>query len=85
MGVAREGLTARAYAFLRRPGANDLGFLAMGAGVWNILMGLAAIAAGASGRFSLIGTNSSVALIVLGVVFVIWGIIQIVRQRRAPS
>ena len=57
----------------------------MGAGVWNIVMGLAAIAAGASGQFSLIGTNSSVALIVLGVVFVVWGIIQIVRQRRASQ
>lgn len=55
----------------------------MGAGVWNIVMGLAAIAAGASGRFSLIGTNSTVALIVLGAVFVVWGIVQIVRTRRA--
>ena len=55
----------------------------MGAGVWNIVMGLAAIAAGASGQFSLIGTNSTVALIVLGAVFVVWGIIQIVRTRRA--
>ncbi len=55
----------------------------MTAGVWNIVMGLAAIAAGASGQFHLIGTNSSLALIVLGGVFVVWGIIQIVRTRRA--
>ncbi len=46
-------------------------------------MGLAAIAAGASGQFSLIGTNSSIALIVLGAIFVIWGITQLVRSRRA--
>jgi hypothetical protein len=54
-------------------------------GIWNIIMGLAAIAAGASGQvyFPFAGANSSIVLIVLGGIFVIWGITQIVRNRRA--
>ncbi len=35
------------------------------------------IIAGASGRFVLIGTESSTALVVIGVGFIIWGIIQL--------
>ncbi|MBI2389316.1 MAG: hypothetical protein HYV09_06935 [Deltaproteobacteria bacterium] len=57
----------------------------MGAGVWNIVMGLAAIAAGASGRFVFIGTNSGAVLIAVGVAFVIWGAVQIFRNRRASE
>lgn len=57
----------------------------MGAGIWNIVMGLAAIAAGASGRFVFIGTNSGLVLILVGVAFVIWGGVQIFRTQRARS
>ncbi len=53
------------------------------AGIWNILIGLAAVAAGASGRFSLIGTNSSVLLMVFGGLLAAYGVYQIIRQRRA--
>lgn len=55
----------------------------MGAGVWNIVMGLAAIAAGASGKVVFIGTDSGLLLMVVGAVFVVWGVSQIVRARRA--
>lgn len=55
----------------------------MGAGVWNIVMGLVAIGAGASGKVVFIGTDSGLLLMVVGGVFVVWGAYQIVRDRRA--
>lgn len=57
----------------------------MGAGIWNIVMGLAAIAGGASGKVVFIGTNSGLLLIAVGVAFVVWGVVQIVRAKRAQE
>lgn len=54
----------------------------MGAGIWNLLIGLAAVAAGASGRFTLIGTNSSLLLIVFGGLLAAYGVYQLVRAKR---
>jgi hypothetical protein len=54
----------------------------MGAGIWNIVIGLAAVAAGLSGRFSLIGTNSPVLLVVFGGLLAAYGVFQIVRSKR---
>jgi hypothetical protein len=47
----------------------------------NILFGIAFIIGGASGSCVLRGTNSSGALIVIGVGLCIWGIIQVVRNK----
>jgi hypothetical protein len=55
----------------------------MGVAVWNIVIGLLSIAAGASGRFNLIGTNSPALLIAFGAVLVVWGAVQFARSRRA--
>jgi hypothetical protein len=55
----------------------------MSAGIWNLLIGLAAIAAGASGQFHFIGTNSPTLLIVVGAVIAAFGAYQIVRAKKA--
>ena len=55
----------------------------MPAGSWNIIFGLIAIAAGASGRFHLIGTQSPMALIVLGAAITLFGLYQFIRSKRA--
>ncbi|MGZ3424109.1 MAG: hypothetical protein ACXWUG_00900 [Polyangiales bacterium] len=55
----------------------------MFAGIWNLLIGLAAVAAGASGRFSLIGTNSSMLLMIAGGALAAYGVYQIVRAKKA--
>lgn len=55
----------------------------MTSGIWNLAVGLAMIAAGASGRFHFIGTDSPTLLIVLGVVAAAFGVFQIVRAKRA--
>jgi hypothetical protein len=49
--------------------------------VWNIIIGVLFIIGGLSGRFALFGTQSSGALTVVGVGLVIWGVIQVIRQR----
>jgi hypothetical protein len=51
------------------------------AGVWNLVFGLVAAVAGASGRFQLLGTSSSTALIVVGGLLALFGAIQLVRSR----
>lgn len=48
--------------------------------MWNILWGVLMILAGASGDFVLTGTESSSALIWVGVGFIIWGLIQLGRS-----
>jgi len=48
----------------------------------SIIIGIVMIIGGLSGKLVLIGTNSGVALAVLGVVLVIWGIVKIVRQKQ---
>ncbi|MGA7119651.1 MAG: hypothetical protein WBY94_06105 [Polyangiaceae bacterium] len=53
----------------------------MRSGVWNIGFGLVAVAAGASGRFTLLGTGSSTALMVVGGLLAAFGLTQLVRSR----
>lgn len=55
----------------------------MAAGIWNLLFGLAALAAGASGRFHFIGTNSSTLLMVVGGAIAALGVYQLVRARKS--
>ncbi|MEW5850629.1 MAG: hypothetical protein AB2A00_17720 [Myxococcota bacterium] len=54
----------------------------MGAGVWNLVLGVVFIVGGASGRMVLIGTHSSEALLVAGVAMAGWGAYQMYRARR---
>lgn len=54
----------------------------MGAGVWNVFIGIAAVVAGASGQFSLVFTNSSTLLMAFGGVLAAYGVFQIVRASR---
>jgi threonine/homoserine/homoserine lactone efflux protein len=46
----------------------------------NIIGGIICIIAGLSGQFVLIGTNSSAALVVVGVGLLIWGLVQTVKK-----
>ncbi len=48
--------------------------------MWNILGGILLILAGASGDYVLKGTESSSALIWVGVGFIVWGLIQLGRS-----
>lgn len=50
--------------------------------MWNILFGILFIAGGLSGRFSLIFTNSPTALTIVGVVLLVWGIVQVAGSRK---
>lgn len=45
--------------------------------MWNIIIGILFIIGGASGEFVLKGTESSTALVMIGVGLVIWGGIQL--------
>ena len=56
----------------------------MPTGTWNIIFGLLSIAAGVSGRFRLVGTQSSTALIVIGVGITGFGLYQYIRSAREP-
>jgi hypothetical protein len=53
----------------------------MRSGVWNLGFGLVAIAAGASGQFKLIGTESSTLLIVAGGLVAALGVYQLWKTR----
>jgi hypothetical protein len=53
----------------------------MKTGVWNLGFGLVAIAAGASGKFTLLGTNSSTLLMIAGGVIAALGVYQLWRLR----
>lgn len=57
----------------------------MKAGYWNIAFGLAAVAAGASGRFGLLGTGSPMWLMIAGGALAVFGIYQLVRDRDRPD
>jgi len=50
--------------------------------MWNIVIGILLIVAGLSGRFSLIGTNSPMLLVLVGAAMVVWGAVQMARRRR---
>ncbi len=51
--------------------------------MWNIVIGIAMIIGGATGKLALIGTQSSGALVAFGIVLVGWGIFQLVRRKQA--
>jgi hypothetical protein len=53
----------------------------MKTGVWNLGFGLVAIVAGASGQFTLLGTNSSILLMVAGGAIAALGVFQLWRLR----
>lgn len=53
--------------------------------MWNILIGIVFIVGGLSGKLALIGTNSGEALAALGAGLLIWGVVQMVRARKAQA
>jgi hypothetical protein len=54
---------------------------AMKSGVWNLGFGLVAVAAGATGQFKLLGTDSSTLLIVAGALVATLGVFQLWKNR----
>jgi hypothetical protein len=54
----------------------------MRAGLWNIVFGLVAIAAGASGRFAFPGTTGPWPLVAAGALVAAFGLFQFVRSGR---
>lgn len=54
----------------------------MAPGVWNMIFGALAIGLGATGRFTLMFTNSPYALVAVGVAIFAYGVFQFVRSRR---
>jgi hypothetical protein len=50
--------------------------------MWNIVIGIIFIVGGLSGKLALLGTNSPVALTIVGVGLLVWGIIQVARGRK---
>lgn len=53
--------------------------------MWNIIIGIAFIAGGLSGQLVLIGTDSGVALAVVGAGMLVWGIVQTVNKKREST
>lgn len=51
--------------------------------MWNIIIGLVMIIGGATGKLALRGTNSSGALVAIGVALLGWGIFQLARNRNS--
>ncbi len=49
--------------------------------MWNIIIGIAFIIGGLSGKIALRGTDSGGAIAALGGGLVIWGIVQMVRNK----
>ena len=49
--------------------------------MFNIVLGIIFIIGGLSGKLALIGTQSGTALAVVGVILMIWGIIQLKGSR----
>ena len=54
----------------------------MKSGIWNIAFGVVAIAAGATGRFALPGTETSTPLMIVGALVAAFGVSQLLRARR---
>ena len=48
--------------------------------MWNIVIGIVFIIGGLSGGMALRGTNSGGALAVVGVLLLLWGVIQLARR-----
>lgn len=57
----------------------------MKAGFWNIAFGLAAVVAGASGKFALLGTGSPMWLMIAGGALAAFGAYQLWRDRDRPD
>lgn len=57
----------------------------MKAGFWNIAFGLAAVVAGASGKFALLGTGSPKWLMIAGGALAAFGAYQLWRDRDRPD
>jgi predicted phage tail protein len=53
--------------------------------MWNIVIGIVFIVGGLSGKLALIGTNSGEALAALGAGLLIWGVVQLVRAKKAQA
>ena len=53
--------------------------------MWNIFIGIVFIVGGLSGKLALIGTDSGPALAALGAGLLIWGVVQMVRARKASA
>lgn len=51
--------------------------------MWNIIIGVAFIVGGLSGKLALRGTESGQALAAVGALFAIWGVVQVVRSRKS--
>jgi hypothetical protein len=47
-----------------------------------IIIGLIMVIGGLSGKLVLVGTQSGVALAVLGAVLIVWGVVNLVRQKQ---
>jgi len=54
----------------------------MGTGIFNLVVGLLALGAGLSGKFTFVGTNSSTVLVVIGAIIAALGVYQIARSWR---
>ena len=54
----------------------------MGAGMWNLGFGAILVVGGLTGKMTLIGTNSSLALTAVGAVMAGWGGWQMYRARK---
>jgi uncharacterized membrane protein YgdD (TMEM256/DUF423 family) len=50
--------------------------------MWNIIIGIAFVIGGLSGKLALRGTNSGPALAAVGGVLLIWGIVQVVKAKQ---
>ena len=50
--------------------------------MWNFVIGILLIVAALSGKFTLLFTNSSIALVVVGVALAGWGAFQIITSRK---
>ena len=53
--------------------------------MWNIVIGIVFIVGGLSGKLALIGTNSGEALAALGAGLLVWGVVQMVRAKKAQA
>ena len=49
--------------------------------MWNIIIGIVFVIGGLSGKLVLRGTNSSPALIAVGGVLIVWGLVQMGKRR----
>ena len=54
----------------------------MGTGIFNIVIGGVMIVGGAMGELALLGTNSSPAIVVVGVIVAGMGVVQIIKLKR---